>query len=280
LDVLLFDPAERPIWDLLSLGVNKVFIALHGRMGEDGSVQGALDCMHIPYTGSGVMASALCMDKLRSKMIWQSVGVPTAKWCTMTSVSEVEAVVAALGLPVFVKPPHEGSSLGIRKATTEAELVAAFVHAKQFDEEILVEQQVVGREFSITVLDGEVLPIVEIIAPEGRYDYDNKYFTDEVKYECPARLDSALSKKMQADTARVFAALGVTAWGRADVMLRADGSYEFLEVNTAPGMTSHSLVPIAARAKGLDFPSLCKTILDLADCCHSSKDNSKGGRST
>jgi D-alanine-D-alanine ligase len=264
IDAFAFDPSQRSLLELNSLSVSRVFIALHGRFGEDGTVQGALEVMGIPYTGSGVLASALALDKYRTKLVWKSVGVPTAQFVQMRDASQANAIIEKLGAPVMVKPSTEGSTIGIVKAHTAAELATAFGKASVLDQNVVVEAFVAGRELTVSVLGDRVLPITEIIAPGGNYDYQNKYFTDDVKYVCPAQIDPAVAQAIQHDTRVAFDSLGCRGWGRADVMLRADGSYEFLEINTAPGMTTHSLVPIAGRAVGLAYSQLCVEILKLA----------------
>ncbi len=259
-----FDPAADSLMTLPALGVNRVFIALHGRFGEDGTVQGALEVMGIPYTGSGVAASALALDKYRTKLIWKALGIPTAQFERIESLQSAPQVFAKFSGSVMVKPVTEGSSIGIVKASTCAEFLTAFESARKLDANVIAEAFVEGRELTVSILGERILPVIEIVAPKGNYDYQNKYFTDVVKYHCPAQIDPEVMQAMQRDTAKAFAALGCRGWGRADVMLRADGSYEFLEINTSPGMTGHSLVPIAARAVGITFPELCVDILQRA----------------
>lgn len=263
-DAHAFDPAERDLFDLKREGFGRVFIALHGRFGEDGTVQGALEVMKLPYTGSGVMASALAMDKWRTKMIWQSAGIPTPRYRILNGGSDWHAVAQDLGLPLIVKPGREGSTIGLTKVTSTVQLGAAYELAAKHDPLVIAEEFVEGKELTVSVLGERALPIVRIEAPQGNYDYENKYFTDDTKYHCPAGIDAAIETRIQADTMKAFRLLGCRGWGRADVMLRADGSYSFLEINTAPGMTGHSLVPIAARADGIEYPDLCVEILALA----------------
>ncbi len=263
-DCIAFDPAERSVLELPSLNITHAFNALHGRFGEDGTLQGALEVMRIPYTGSGVLASALALDKRRTKLIWKSCGIPTAAFEMMDDVETASDVLSRLGGMVMVKPVSEGSSIGMRKASNSDALKAAFIEAKRYDANVMVEAFIEGKELTVSVLGRRVLPIIEIVAPEGKYDYQNKYFTDEVKYHCPAALPPVLSGAIQRDTLRAFDALGCEGWGRADVMLSSKGEYFFLEVNTSPGMTGHSLVPIAARAVGMTFPELCMEILQGA----------------
>lgn len=259
-----FDPAERDLFELKRDGFARVFIALHGRFGEDGTVQGALEVMKLPYTGSGVMASAIAMDKWRTKMIWQSAGIPTPNYRLLNGDSDWHLTTKDLGLPLIVKPGREGSTIGLSKVTTTVQLGAAYELAAKFDLQVIAEEFVPGQELTVSVLGERALPIVRIEAPQGNYDYQNKYFTDDTKYHCPSGIDAAIETRIQADTMRAFRLLGCRGWGRADVMLRADGSYSFLELNTSPGMTGHSLVPIAARADGIEYPDLCVAILAMA----------------
>jgi len=248
-----------------------VFIALHGRYGEDGTLQGALELLGIPYTGSGVMASSVGMDKVTTKIVWLAAGVPTPKYITIAAGAGVDAdaIVAELGLPLIVKPPLEGSTIGITKVVDAAGLQAAVDLARQYDKVVLVEQFIQGREFSVPVLGtgptARALPIVEIVAPEGNYDYQNKYFTDDTKYHCPAPLDAATTAAIQAHVVNAYRALGCEGWSRIDVLLRESDNQPFLlEVNTSPGMTTHSLVPMAARAEGTSYEDLCVDILRSA----------------
>jgi len=248
-----------------------VFIALHGRYGEDGTLQGALELLGIPYTGSGVMASSVGMDKVTTKIVWLAAGVPTPKYITIAAGADLDAdaIVAELGLPLIVKPPLEGSTIGITKVSDAASLQAAVDLARQYDKLVLVEQFIQGREFSVPVLGtgptARALPIVEIVAPEGNYDYQNKYFTDDTKYPCPAPLDAATTAAIQAHVVNAYRALGCEGWSRIDVLLRESDNQPFLlEVNTSPGMTTHSLVPMAARAEGRSYEDLCVDILRSA----------------
>jgi D-alanine-D-alanine ligase len=266
IDAHAFDPAVRSLAELADEKFDRVFIALHGRFGEDGSLQGALEQLGIPYTGSGVMASAVGMDKITTKLIWLMHGLPTPKYATLTPDSDLEQVVIDLGVPLIVKPPLEGSTIGITKIEEGTALQAAYDLARGFDEAVLAEQFITGREFTIAILGrgktARALPIVEIVAPAGNYDYQNKYFTDDVQYFCPATLDDALAAEMAKIAVDAYNALGCEGWGRVDVMLRASDNRPFLlEVNTSPGMTGHSLVPMAAKAVGIDYPDLCIEIL-------------------
>ena len=259
-----FDPSIHAIFDLKKEKFERVFIALHGRFGEDGTVQGVLETMGIPYTGSGVMASALAMDKWRTKLIWEAVGIPTPKYHVLTAQSNFKKVLDDLGLPLIVKPAREGSSIGVTKVVTANELPAAFQLAVALDALVIAEEFVAGQELTATVIGEDVLPLVRIEAPAGDYGYKNKYFTDDTQYHCPSGVRAALEDEIRAVTLKAFQVLGCTGWGRADIMLRANGRYSFLEMNTSPGMTSHSLVPMAARAVGIGYADLCVRILALA----------------
>ena len=263
-DAHAFDPKERELFDLKREGFDRAFIALHGRFGEDGTVQGALEVLGIPYTGSGVMASALAMDKWRTKLVWIAAGIPTPRFAIADANSDFPRIVEALGLPLFVKPAREGSTLGITKVRTAADLAPAVAFAATFDPLVIVEEFVEGQELTASILGDQALPLVRIEAPGGNYDYQNKYFTDDTKYHCPAGVRPDVEAAIRRDALASFRVLGCRGWGRADVMLRADGTYAFLEMNTSPGMTGHSLVPIAARAVGLSYPDLCLRILEGA----------------
>lgn len=264
-----FDTGERSLAELAAEKFDRVFIALHGRYGEDGSLQGALELLGIPYTGSGVMASSVGMDKITTKIVWLAAGLPTPNYAVLDAKSDLDKTAAALGLPLIVKPPHEGSTIGITKVNAAGEFKAAYDIAAALDDSVLAEEFVTGREFTVAMLgggaDARPLPIVEIIAPAGNYDYQNKYFTDDVKYVCPAVLPDALSAEMQRIAVLAYRALGCEGWGRVDVLLRERDQKPFLlEVNTSPGMTTHSLVPMAARATGISYEDLCVEILRTA----------------
>jgi D-alanine-D-alanine ligase len=263
-DAHAFDPATRPLHELQRDGFSRVFIALHGRYGEDGTVQGALELMGIPYTGSGVMASALSMDKVRTKMVWVAAGLPTPRWESLHADTDWASVVAKLGLPLIVKPAREGSTLGLSKVVRAEQLPEAYALAAKYDRMILAEEFVAGQELTAAFLGSRALPLVRIEAPQGNYDYQNKYFTDETRYYCPSGLPEAVEAELQALVMRSVAALGCEGWGRADLIRRADGSVSLLEMNTSPGMTGHSLVPMAARAAGIEFDQLVLSILELA----------------
>jgi D-alanine-D-alanine ligase len=269
IDAHAFDPGQRSLAELAAEKFDRVFIALHGRFGEDGSLQGALELLGIPYTGSGVTASSVGMDKITTKIVWLHQGLPTPRYAVLNAQSDLGAVAADLGLPLIVKPPHEGSTIGITKVTEAAGFQAAYDKAAALDDSVLAEEFVTGREFTVAILgsgaQARALPIVEIVAPEGNYDYQNKYFTDDTKYFCPAALPDALTAEMQRIAVEAYRALGCEGWGRVDVLLRERDQKPFLlEVNTSPGMTSHSLVPMAARAEGISYEDLCVEILRTA----------------
>lgn len=252
------DPAET---DLMSLRgqYDRAVISLHGRFGEDGCVQGVLEYLRIPYTGAGVRACALTMDKDITRRVWAQSGIPVARGFVATDVSQAEEILELLGRDVVVKPSGEGSSVGVFKlknATVE-ELRQALAKALEFDRKVLVEERWFGRELTVAVLGGKALPIIEIKAPDGNYDYQNKYFGDVVKYECPAALSAEVTEQVSQTCQRAFEAIGARGWGRIDIMLKDDGSFILLEFNASPGMTPHSLVPMAARAVGMNYQQLC-----------------------
>jgi D-alanine-D-alanine ligase len=263
-DAHRFDPVERPVFELVRDGVRRVFVALHGRYGEDGTVQGALELMEIPYTGSGVMASALCLDKLRTKLVWQASGIPTPRCEVLTARTDWVGLAQRLGLPLIVKPAREGSSIGITKVVSVEKIEVAYVLAAKHDALVIAEEFIIGRELTAAFLGDCALPLVRVEAPEGNYDYQNKYFSDDTKYHCPSGLPQAQEREIQLLVMRAVDALGCTGWGRADLILRDDGRPFLLEMNTIPGMTGHSLVPIAARAAGISFDDLALRILELA----------------
>ncbi len=263
-DAHAFDPAERDLHILKEESFERVFIALHGRGGEDGTVQGALELMGIPYTGSGVMASALSMDKWRTKMVWLASGLPTPRYAILEAGTDWDAVVAELGLPIFVKPAHEGSSMGATKVTEPAQLKGAWELAARYDSLVIAEEFIAGEELTAPFLDDRALPLVRIVAPDGNYDYQHKYFTDDTRYDCPCGLPADQEAALQALVMKSAQVLGCRGWGRADLILTADGRPYLLEMNTSPGMTGHSLVPMSARVAGLDFTALCLRILEGA----------------
>jgi len=262
-DAHAFDPAQRDLWELARDGFARAFIALHGRFGEDGTIQGALETLKIPYTGSGVMASALAMDKSRTKLLWLASGIPTPRYRVVDERSDWMRVVAELGLPLIVKPAREGSTIGITKVAKvdHDELAMAYADAAKHDPLVLVEEFVTGQELTASIVNGRALPLIRIEAPQGNYDYHSKYFSDETRYFCPAGLPEDAEMEIRATSLRAFDVVGCRGWGRVDLILRADGTYSLLEVNTSPGMTGHSLVPMAARQTGMAFPDLCVEIL-------------------
>ena len=267
-DAHAFDPVVHSLFDLPREKFERVFVALHGRFGEDGTVQGVLETMKIPYTGSGVMGSALAMDKWRTKLIWQAAGIPTPKYQLLTPDSDWVKVIEELKLPLIVKPAREGSSIGVTKVQSAGDLPAAFQLAYKLDPLVIAEEFIAGQELTASVVgtgaELRALPLIRIEAPEGAYDYQNKYFTDVTKYHCPAGIRADIEDEIRAMTLKAFRVLGCDGWGRADMMLAPDGRVSFLEMNTSPGMTSHSLVPIAARAVGMSYPDLCLRILQTA----------------
>jgi D-alanine-D-alanine ligase len=263
-DAHAFDPAERELGELKREGYARCFIALHGRGGEDGTIQGALEMMGLPYTGSGVLGSALAMDKARTKLVWQASGIPTPGWEPLYSNSDMKAVAARLGLPLVVKPVQEGSSLGITKVRDAALMDEAFALAVNYDRVVIAERLIDGPEYTASILDDAPLPLIRIEAPEGEYDYQNKYFTDDTKYLCPCGLPAAKEEALKALSLQAFRLAGCTGWGRVDLMLDAKGDPWLLEVNTSPGMTGHSLVPMAAKAVGISYEDLCVRILEGA----------------
>jgi len=261
-DAHAFDPAERSLDELRRDGFDRCFIALHGRFGEDGTVQGALELLRVPYTGSGVMASAIAMDKIMTKRIWRFEGLPTPDWRLVCSADETRAALAALGAPMIVKPSREGSTIGLTKVTSVEQCDAAFELAARCDPLVLCEEFIEGDETTCPVLGegaaAEALPLIRIVAPEGNYDYQNKYFTDVTQYHCPSGLPEAEEREIQRIVVQAYRTLGCSGWGRADVMIRKKDRKPFLlEMNTSPGMTGHSLVPMSARAAGISYEQLC-----------------------
>ena len=276
-DAHAFDPHQRPLQDLKAGGFDRVFIALHGRGGEDGCLQGALELMQLPYTGSGVMASSICMDKVMTKRVWLAEGLPTPRWVRLDSTDlqreRIRAVPDELGLPLIVKPPREGSSIGVSKVSGYSQMQAAVELAAGYDPDVLCEEFIEGEEVTCAVLgQGEqahALPVVRITAPDGAYDYQNKYFTDDVKYLVPSGLPASEEQAIQRITLQAYRTLGCRGWGRADLMIRASDRKAFLlEMNTSPGMTSHSLVPMSARAAGIGYGELCVRLLAAATLDH------------
>ena len=268
-----FDPSVQSLQSLRDQQFTHAFISLHGRHGEDGTVQGALELLGIPYTGSGVMASAMAMDKQLTKRLWLAEGLstPPAVWLPPhdQTAERIQDIPNKLGLPLIVKPPHEGSSIGVTKVSHAKDLNEAVALATRYDPDLLCESFIEGQEVTCPVLgegqDAHALPVVRIAAPQGAYDYQNKYFTDDVQYHCPSGLSEAQEQAIRALSVAAYRSLGCRGWGRADVMIRASDNQAFLlEMNTSPGMTSHSLVPMSAKAAGISYPDLCMRILSTA----------------
>jgi D-alanine-D-alanine ligase len=269
-DAHAFDPAERELVDLKRKGFKRAFIALHGRYGEDGTVQGALELLGIPYTGSGVMASAISIDKVMTKRVWMAEGIPTPRYTLLRrgayTREQVVQIPDDLGLPLIVKPAREGSSIGVAKVQGYSEMQAAVDAAAALDADVLCEQFIAGDEVTCPILgtgDGaRALPVIRIVAPEGNYDYQNKYFTDDTKYLVPCGLPEGEEAAIQALVVKAYRVLGCRGWGRIDVMIDAKTRQPYLlEINTSPGMTGHSLVPMSARADGISYEDLCVQLL-------------------
>ncbi|ARJ41161.1 D-alanine--D-alanine ligase [Pantoea alhagi] len=266
------DPRDFPVMRLKEEGYTKVFIALHGRGGEDGTLQGVLDFLQIPYTGSSVMASAITMDKWRSKLLWQGANLPVAPYVWINR-QQMEAGmdktlvqrIAQLGMPLFVKPSSEGSSVGISRVNQPAELPAALEEAFRHDDDVLIEKFISGPEYTVGILGDQILPSIRIQPASDFYDYEAKYISDDTQYFCPAGLSVEKEAELQALVLNAWRTLGCSGWGRVDVMMDGDGTFYLLEVNTSPGMTSHSLVPMAAKQAGMSFSQLVARILELAD---------------
>ncbi len=272
-DAFAFDPAERELTDLKREGYARAFIALHGRHGEDGTVQGALELLGIPYTGSGVMASAIAMDKVMTKRVWLAERLPTPAWVWLApdhqARDDLVAVPDTLGLPLIVKPPREGSSIGITKVLGYSQMQDAVALSAQYDADVLCEAFIEGIELTCPVLGqgatARALPVIRIDAPGGNYDFEHKYYSNDTGYRCPSGLSSADEAEVQRLTLAAYRTLGCRGWGRADLMQRAsDGRLFLLEMNTSPGMTSHSLVPMSARAAGMSYEQLCLHLLRSA----------------
>ena len=260
-DAFGIDVGDDFLQRLASEKIDRAFIVLHGRGGEDGSMQGLLECAGIPYTGSGILASALAMDKLRTKRVWLSLGLPTPNHAVLASEADCHVAATELGFPLIVKPAHEGSSIGMAKVESLDALIAAWHDAARYDSQVLVEQWIAGPEYTIAVLRGEVLPPIGLGTPHTFYDYEAKYLADDTQYRIPCGLSAEKEAELKDLTARACEAVGTQGWARADVMQDANGQFWLLEVNTVPGMTDHSLVPMAARAAGLDFQQLVLAIL-------------------
>lgn len=269
IDAHAFDPAERSLAELAAEKFDRVFIALHGRYGEDGTLQGALEQLGIPYTGPGVLASSIAMDKAMTKRLWMASDLPTPKFEMLTAASDWNAVAVTLGLPLIVKPAHEGSTLGLTKVTQADQLPDAYALAAKFDSAVMAEEFISGMELTCPILgygdQAKALPVIRIIAPDANYDYQNKYFTNDTQYLCPCGLSAEQEQEIQALVVASYRALGCRGWSRADVMLRASDNKPFLlEINTSPGMTGHSLVPMSAKVAGLGYEELCVEILASA----------------
>jgi D-alanine-D-alanine ligase len=264
-----FDPGQQAITELAAQKFDRVFIALHGRYGEDGTMQGLLEQMNLPYTGSGVLASALAIDKQATKRLWSSFDLATPRFAMLNAKSDWQKIIQDLGLPIIVKPAREGSSLGLSKVTKAEDLPAAYALAAKLDRDVMAEQCIIGEELTCPIVgDGEnarALPVIRIVAPDSNYDYHNKYFSDDTKYLCPTGLDLALETKVQELALSAYRALGCKGWGRADVMIDQKTNQPYLlEMNTAPGMTGHSLVPMAAKAAGVEYADLVLWLLSKA----------------
>lgn len=260
-DAHAFDPRDQGLPELIAGGFDRAFIVLHGRFGEDGTIQGVLEWLGIPYTGSGVLASAIAMDKLRTKLLWEASGIPTPRWARLEAATDFAAVVQTLGLPIMVKPACEGSSIGMSKVTRAEDLLPAYQHAAQYDEVIIGEQFIDGTELTAGVLGTTPLPLIRLETPRTFYDYEAKYLVDSTRYILPSGLPQEKETALQQLVLKAFAVPGCRGCGRVDLMLDRAGNPYFLEVNTIPGMTDHSLVPMAARAAGYSFEDLVLAIL-------------------
>ena len=267
-DVVVIDVGENLLQELPSYQLDRVFIALHGEGGEDGTLQGALEYLDLPYTGSGVLASALAMDKLRCKQMWQGMGLPTTDFSLLDSDSDWAAILERLGGAVMVKPACEGSSIGMSRAQTAEELEKAWRDAAATDSSeqiaVIAEPLLPGPEYTVAILDGQLLPSIRIESNAEFYDYQAKYFSDQTQYLCPSELSEQREQELQQLCLQAFDSVGCRGWGRVDVMVDAQGQYQLLEVNTVPGMTSHSLVPMAAKAAGLSFDQLVEKVLEVS----------------
>ena len=261
-DAQAFDPAEQPLSDLAAF--DRAFIALHGRYGEDGTIQGVLELMGVPYTGSGVMASAVGMDKWRTKLIWRAAGLPMPNFIMLDENCDFEAVERHLGLPIFVKPACEGSSIGITRVSRVGQLQAAYREAAKHDTLVIAEQAISGGEYTVAVLGDEALPVVRIVPATEFYDYEAKYLRNDTQYLCPCGLPEAREREMRAQALEAFRILGCRGWGRVDFLMDERGAAYLLEINTSPGMTDHSLVPMAARAAGISYEQLVWRVLEQA----------------
>lgn len=258
------DATPDSISRLVDQSFDRAFIVLHGRWGEDGVLQGALETAGIPYTGSGVLGCALAMDKVRSKQIWQAIGLPTAPYRLLRSESDLEGLIDELGLPLFLKPNCEGSSVGVGKVTTADQLHSSYLESAKIGDDVLAESFLAGQELTVAILDGSPLPVVRMQAAGEFYDYHAKYQSDETQYFCPAGLSPNLEEEVRSLAMQAFEAVNCSGWGRVDIMLDASGRPFLLEVNPVPGMTDHSLVPMAAREEGISFSQLVVKILEAS----------------
>jgi D-alanine-D-alanine ligase len=263
-DAYSFDPATTNLQEIVEQGYDRAFIALHGRYGEDGTVQGALELLNVPYTGSGVMASALGMDKWRSKLVWQAAGLPVPDYGLLDADMDSAALVKKLGLPLFVKPANEGSSVGINKVKTVEQLFSAYQEARRYDKLVLAESFIGGGEYTVAILGDRALPVIKIEAANEFYDYEAKYLRDDTRYLCPSGLNTAQENAMQQLAKQAFTLIGGQGWGRVDFLCDEQNHMYVLEANTSPGMTDHSLVPMAARQAGISFEQLVVNILESA----------------
>ncbi|GKS68135.1 D-alanine--D-alanine ligase [Nitrosomonas sp. PY1] len=258
-----FDPAKEPLDELRRQNFDRVFIALHGRFGEDGTVQGALELMEIPYTGSGVMASALAMDKWRTKLIWEAAGIQSPRFMLLNANSDFMAVAENLGLPLIVKPAREGSTIGLSKVHSRQDVAAAYQLAVKHDSLVIAEEFISGKELTAAILGETALPLIRIEVAGDLYDYQAKYVSNDTRYHCPSGLSQSLEESIQKEALSAYQVLGCAGWGRIDLIVDQHNQFYFLEANTSPGMTSHSLVPIAAKAAGISFQELVLKILEL-----------------
>lgn len=268
-EAYLFDTKTQSLAELAQAQFDRVFIALHGRFGEDGTLQGALELLGIPYTGSGPMASALAMDKVMTKRVWLQQGLPTPEFDVLYTEQDLVDLNQRLPMPFIMKPAHEGSTVGFSRIEQADQIQAAFQLAARFDSAVLAERFIKGRELTVPILGSgaqtKALPVIEIVAPGGNYDFENKYYSDETQYFCPAPLSSELTQHIQTIAREAYLAVGCEGWGRVDFMLDEDNQPWLLEVNTSPGMTSHSLVPMAAKATGMSYEALCLQIAQSAN---------------
>ncbi|MFZ2450597.1 MAG: D-alanine--D-alanine ligase [Methylovulum miyakonense] len=263
-DAIAIDVTDSPIVALAGVQVDRVFNIIHGRGGEDGVLQGVLDVMKIPYTGSGVMASALSMDKLRTKLCWQGYGLVTPSWQLLQSEADIDGCIEKLGFPVIVKPAQEGSSLGMSKAHNRDELVKALQIASEFNCDVYAEQWVSGKEYTVAILNGAALPVIRLETPHSFYDYEAKYHANTTQYHCPCGLDDVQEATLQEVAVTASKVVGVKGWARADIFIDSNGQYQLIEINTVPGMTDHSLVPMAAKQAGLTFDELVWQVLETS----------------